>query len=218
MATDLFQRFLNVSSTVEAVDVDGQGRIAAANGAFRHHVGLPADELIGSPLSGLLTAPDAERLAGWLADGPPAEPVRVNFVSASGSPFSLRCIVGGEDGLRIVGEPEVDGDRSAAEELMLLNNELATLARERARRERELEQTRAELETTLEELRTSYWHLQKIQEVLPLCMKCGRVKTAEAEWQPVVDYLKENEIFLSHGYCPNCAETVEREFGLEEQT
>ena len=116
----------------------------------------------------------------------------------------------------LLGEREVDRDGAAAEELILANNELATLARERARRQRELERTRRELQATLDELRTSYWHLQKIQEVLPLCMSCGRVKTDAARWQSVAEYLKDNEIFLSHGYCPSCAELYAREHGLEE--
>jgi hypothetical protein len=46
-------------------------------------------------------------------------------------------------------------------------------------------------------------------------MQCGKVKTKEAEWESVVDYLKANEIFLSHGYCPTCADAISREYGLD---
>jgi cysteine sulfinate desulfinase/cysteine desulfurase-like protein len=116
-----------------------------------------------------------------------------------------------------VGEPDVGGDRGVVEELVQLNNELATMARERARRERELERTRQRLQAALEELETSYWHLKKIQEFLPLCMGCGRIKTAEAEWQSVAEYLKDNEIFLSHGYCPPCSAAVLQEYGLDDE-
>ena len=218
---DLFERLIDASATLEWAVVDEGGAIVEVNGAFAGHVGTAVDELAGRPLAEFLPDPDAGRLRGWLGEvGPPPDPVRVNFVTTSGVPYTLRCLIGrsGEPvpGLRIVGEPETEGDRTAAEELLRLNNELATLARERARQQRELERTKRKLSDAFEELRTSYWHLRKIQEVLPVCMKCGRVKGDGSEWQTVVDYLKDNEIFLSHGYCPPCAEEAMREMGLEE--
>lgn len=39
-------------------------------------------------------------------------------------------------------------------------------------------------------------------------MECGRVKTAELKWDSVVDYLREHALFLSHGYCPECADKL----------
>jgi response regulator RpfG family c-di-GMP phosphodiesterase len=63
-----------------------------------------------------------------------------------------------------------------------------------------------------DQLQNSFWHLRKIQEVLPICMGCGKVKTDEASWEDVVDYLKSNALFLSHGYCPECAEKMNREW------
>lgn len=220
MHGDLLQRLLETTSTTEYVSVAADGRIVAVNGAFARHVGRSSDQLVGEPLAEFLTATDASRLRGWLdGDAIPDERESINFVTASGEPFTLLCLIDREDGhLTLLGEPDTSGDRTAAEELMRLNNELATVARERARRERELERTRRELEAAIEELETSYWHLKKIQEVLPLCMRCGKVKTDEARWQTVAEYLKENEIFLSHGYCPGCTELVFREHGLAEES
>jgi hypothetical protein len=57
----------------------------------------------------------------------------------------------------------------------------------------------------LAELNQSHWHLRKIQETLPICMFCGKVETGEAQWQEVVEYLKANSLFLSHGCCRDCA-------------
>lgn len=220
MPDELFQRLLETTSTTEYVRVGPGGEITGVNAAFSRHVGRSPDELVGEQLSEFLTAMDAARLEGWLSGGDlPDRREPVNFVTASGVPFTLLCLLDHNgDGLRLLGEPDTTGDRTAAEELMLLNNELATVARERARRERELERTRQRLEAAIEELETSYWHLQKIQEVLPLCMRCGKVKTDEARWQTVVEYLKDNEIFLSHGYCPSCTELVFREHGLTEES
>jgi hypothetical protein len=107
-----------------------------------------------------------------------------------------------------VGEPDVEEDRGVADQFLRLNNELSVVARESARRSRELAATRLDLERALSELESSYWHLRKIQENVPLCMRCGKIKTGDAQWQSLVDYLWSNVIFVSHGYCPTCVHTV----------
>ena len=65
------------------------------------------------------------------------------------------------------------------------------------------------LQTSYDHLDKSFWHLRKLQEVLPICMRCGKVKTADAAWEDVVTYLKNNSLFLSHGYCPECFKKLE---------
>lgn len=213
---ELLDRFIAMSSSTDFVVADGDGRVRAANAAFMLHVGGGADEVLGRSLHEYLTASDATRIEGWLTSGePPGEPVRLNFLGVDGVPYTLRCVVDFREGsLRVAGELDAGGERNVAGELMRLNNELATMAREQARRQRELERTRRELNDALEKLQSSYWHLQKLQEVLPLCMRCGKVKTDEGQWQTLVEYLKENEILLSHAYCPTCTEAVFQEYGL----
>lgn len=217
VADDRLTRFIATSSTTECVVAGEDGTVLAANAAFAEHVGGSAEEVAGRSIYDHLTAPDVERVERWLTGGtPPTEPVRLNFVGEEGAAYTLRCLVDRTgEGLRLLGEPEAGRDLKASDDLMRLNNELATMAREEVRRQRELERTRRKLEDALDELRKSYWHLQKIQEVLPLCMRCGKVKTDEAHWQTVVEYMQENEIFLSHGYCPSCSDVVLREYGVE---
>jgi response regulator RpfG family c-di-GMP phosphodiesterase len=89
--------------------------------------------------------------------------------------------------------------------------EINTLSRDSAERVEELKKAQSTIErenrtlkVAYEHLDTSFWHLRKIQEVLPICMGCGKVKTAEASWKDVVSFLKDNSMFLSHGYCPDC--------------
>ena len=60
------------------------------------------------------------------------------------------------------------------------------------------------LKAAYDNLDNSFWHLRKIQEVLPICINCGKVKTADSSWEDVVSFLKSNSKFLSHGYCPQC--------------
>jgi len=212
------RRFLATSSSIGLVTTSPDGTVLDANDAFASYIGVSLDKVIGRSLDEFLTAADSERFRDWLGDGQlPEHPVTVNFAAHESGPFTLRCVIDREGGgVCLIGEPDDVGERALTTRLLSLNNELATMTREGARRERELERTRRELEAALDELRASYWHLQKIQEVLPLCMGCGKVKGDGSHWQSVVDYLKANEIFLSHGYCPTCAESVLREHGLHE--
>lgn len=217
MASSIFERLLRDSAGTALVELSPNGDVTDTNRAFADHAGLTVEAIVGRSLTEFLTVSETDRMRQWIDGAPlPDDFVRINFVGAEGSPFTLRCLLERHDGrLRLAGEPEAEDGRAATEEMMRLNNELATMARERARNQRELERARAELEHTLEELQTSYWHLQKIQEVLPVCVGCGKVKTDEAEWQNVVDYLAANEIFLSHGYCPACLDRYEREIDFE---
>lgn len=71
-----------------------------------------------------------------------------------------------------------------------------------------MERENRTLRAAYDQLKNSFWHLRKIEEVLPMCLNCGRVKTAEGTWEDVAAYLKANSKFLSHGYCPACAAEV----------
>lgn len=217
MASSIFERLLRDSAGTVLVELNPDGHVADSNRAFADHAGLAVDTIIGRPLTDFVAVSETDRMKQWIGGAPlPDDFVRINFSGVEGSPFTLRCLLERDDGrLRLAGEPEAEDGRAATEEMMRLNNELATMARERARRQRELERVRVELEKTLKELQTSYWHLQKIQEVLPVCVGCGKVKTDEAEWQSVVDYLAANEIFLSHGYCPACLDSFERDIDID---
>ena len=85
-----------------------------------------------------------------------------------------------------------------------MNNRWALLVRDHEKNKRALVQANLESEKALAELNESHWHLQKIQETLPICMYCSKVKTGDLHWEGVVEYLKANSLFLSHGCCPEC--------------
>ncbi len=59
---------------------------------------------------------------------------------------------------------------------------------------------------SLAQIKQTFLHLQRIQEVVPVCVTCGKIKTGDASWEPVLQYLKNHASFLSHGYCPSCME------------
>lgn len=215
----LLERLLSAFTGVEQVELDARGSIVAANAAFSRHIGVPVAGLSGRSVADFLSAGDADMVLGWTAGGAaPAAPHLVNFVSTSDDTYTLRCIIGRRgESLLLIGEAADARADGTTQELLRVNNEFATLTRELARKSRELERTHAKLSAALQDLETSYWHLRKIQEVIPVCMGCGQVKTDGSRWETVADYLRSNEIFLSHGYCPPCARNVAVEFGLEDE-
>ena len=78
----------------------------------------------------------------------------------------------------------------------------------------ELAAANVKLQETLDELHRTHWHLRKIAEVLPMCAECGKVKPGDGEWASVVDYLRDNSLFLSHGCCPECIGKLQADLRL----
>lgn len=204
---EVASRFLRESETVVYLRASLEGRVTAWNEAAATRLGRSDEELRDARLEDLVPEDDARRLEEIPdpAHGPVRQ--RVNFVSSGHRPFTLSCqLLRTDDALHIVGE-EIPGEReSLQEDLLDLNQELSVLSRERARKSRELAETKEKLEEALEELETSYWHLKKVQEVIPVCMHCERIRGDEASWDNVIEYLRKNSIFVSHGLCPECAE------------
>ena len=158
----------------------------------------------------------AERIARHRSAGQRgiAEEFLLNLVNASGSPFTLQCRMDTQRGhALIVGECAEGPDDRLRDELLHTNNQLAVLAREREAARQALERARDELAevneeqaVTLKALESSYWHIERIHELLPICMDCGEVKSADGSWQHLREFLMANakNPFLSHGYCPEC--------------
>lgn len=206
----LLDRLARSLEHLRVVRLDDSGSVLEANAAFERDLDATSGALAGASVSDLMPEDDANDLEAWLRDGLPDEPVVLNFSRGSAVPVSLRCVFERrDDTIALIGEPMSGVEARASERMLRLNNELAVLSRENARKKRELERA-------LDELETSYWHLRKIQEILPVCMECGKIKTGSTSWHSLVEYLKQNEIFVSHGYCPSCAEAFAREHGLEE--
>jgi hypothetical protein len=135
----------------------------------------------------------------------PKSTTALGFRSPYGRYFTLECQLDVQPAaFAVIGSVHQEQTQPYMETLEDLNNRLAVEIRESARKGKELERVNQRLQETLHELDTMYWHLRKIQEVLPICLECGKVKTAEGTWQTLVEYLKANSRFLSHGYCPKC--------------
>lgn len=61
------------------------------------------------------------------------------------------------------------------------------------------------------ELEESLRTIQKLRELIPLCMYCKRVRDDDAYWKQIDEYLKETTgARVSHGICPDCYEKIVR--------
>jgi PAS domain S-box-containing protein len=80
------------------------------------------------------------------------------------------------------------------------------LARQRQRDERE--RALGTAEEQLARLENGFWHLRKVQEVLPMCMGCRRVRDEAGSWEELHAFLLRNSRFVSHGLCDSCTHVI----------
>ena len=200
------------SRSVHCIVAGPDGTIQHCNAAAARALGRDPPELIGSPLWEHLTPKDVEDLLLRLRmERIPREPFLLNFVVGDRA-FSLECRVDVHaTGFILLGEPPAHHSDTLQEELFALNNQLAVLSRENESKRKALAMTAERLERTLEELHSSYWHLKRLQEVLPICLECGKVRTGDHAWDDVISYFRANALFLSHTYCPDCLATLDRD-------
>jgi len=206
---EVLAEFSRISRALHHLSLDRHGAIRSANAAASRWLGRKEEELRGEPIQRFCASQDDETIRNMIeGEEPLSAEIFISLVDRSDRPYTLQGFFSREGGeIVLLGTPEAHSLHDLQEQMLAANNQLAEMARESERRRRELERTKTELEST-------YWHLKKIQEVLPICMGCEKVKTGEAEWQSVVDYLKKNALFLSHGYCPDCRDKVFAEYGM----
>jgi heme-degrading monooxygenase HmoA/Ni,Fe-hydrogenase III component G len=202
-------KYLNQASNLHFIAVSPGGIILACNKVLAEHLQKKVEELIGRNISEFLTDESATFLHG-IAENPESsqhkEHLLLNFVDAHLHPFTLECSLAiRPDGFVIIGAPPVEKEKALQEELIALNNQFSVLIRENERQSKALKKAHKELEKAHEDLRQSHWHLKKIQEVLPICSVCHKVKTGDGQWDSLLKYFNDNSDFLSHGYCDECA-------------
>lgn len=203
-ATTLVARLLSRTRTTHIFAGALDGTLARCNDVAAAALGVPASAVTGRAIWGFLVEPDQATLRALLASSKRLHAdVRLNFVGPSGHPYTLECALEVGEGFTLLGDPPVHQERALDGELLRLNAELNVLARENARAKRELARA-------LEDLRKSHWHVKKFQEVLPMCLECGRVRMADARWETPAKFLKQSTDFLSHGYCPECGERLKK--------
>jgi two-component system NtrC family sensor kinase len=144
----LLARFLDGSLAVGVLVVGIDGSVQACNRAVADFLKLPAAELVGTSLWDRLAADDQVSLRARVERGErPREPFLLNFVDAAGSVLTLECHLDvWPAGFLLVGEAPSQRDAGIPEEMMQLNNELASLQRESARQRNALDRALKELQ------------------------------------------------------------------------
>lgn len=95
---------------------------------------------------------------------------------------------------------------SRAEELQVLNNELAHEVEERRSVQISNEQLISELRKATAEVKT-------LSGLLPVCASCKQVRDDQGYWSQLETYLKKHtEISFSHGLCLDCAHKLYPEY------
>lgn len=204
-------KFLQDSRSVHLLTVSLDGTIRSFNENAALNLKVPASQLTGLKIWSYLTEEDATRLWQRVQSNTsgPDERLLINFVDAEHFPYTLECRLDVQkDHFTLLGELPEKGDNVLREHLLQFKNYVAVLTRENAQKSAALEKSRADLEKALKDLETSYWHMRKISEYLPICMQCHKVRTAEARWEDVADYLNKHSLFLTHSLCPPCFATM----------
>lgn len=212
----MLSEYIATSDAVCYAVAAADGTIQACSAGMAAALDAGAEDLIGKSLFDFLAEHSRETVMNDVAAGRRLfrESSLLNFVSSRGERLTLECRLDVQPhSFAIVGCPPRRGSLAYMKTLEELNNRLAVEKREGARKEKELEHMNRKLEETLHQLDTAYWHLRKIREVLPICLDCGKVKTGDGSWESVVQYLKTNSEFLSHGYCPECYERAANALG-----
>lgn len=191
------------AETVHVLALSADATVMRWNGAAARSAG--AALRAGEPVETLLASHSASLLRAAMARAgtAPVPGLMLTFSDGERFAYTLRCRLGrAGDEFLLFGEPMVEREKQVAAELMDVVNELSRITREKAK-------LAAQLETALAELRESHWHVRRIQEFLPICAECHRVPAQAAQpdgWKPLVSFLADNGLLMSHGYCPECAE------------
>jgi heme-degrading monooxygenase HmoA len=196
------------SAVLHLLVIDGNGKILACNSRFADLLRVSQDQLYGQILWPYLTAPDALKLQNLLRGiaEEPAESTLLNFISMEGMPHTLECTVQRQKGgCAVIGNIPSRQGEEMQRQIIEINNEMAVLVRELEAKNKDLATAKRGLEKALQEISTLYWQIRKVQEVLPMCLRCGKVQSGEAHWEDLADFMIQRFPFLSHGYCPDCA-------------
>lgn len=188
---------------VVVLTITDGGRVIRANAGARTTSQVKS-------LTDVFRGEDVDRLVRAMAAGERWSSQPVTMVEAGGERRTLLATTrpAGTTWV-LVAHPSFSAGERANDELLDLTRELSVVMRENQRQRRELEALSTQLQATLDDLHESHWHLRKMQEVLPICLDCGKVRaadtaTGEADWQPLMSFLTEHAHFLSHGFCPEC--------------
>lgn len=133
-SAQLLAQYLDRTRVVCVVRTTRDGTVLYANEGIARHLQTTPAELRGRSIFSCLTENDADLLRLELAGEGAAGLQRLNLCNTDGHPMTLACIVRVTPAdCTIVGEPEFEHEREMHQQLLAVNEELASMARERHR-------------------------------------------------------------------------------------
>jgi diguanylate cyclase (GGDEF)-like protein len=169
-------RYWAESRSVHVCRLDREGRVLEINACLADLLKRGAEAVKGHPFSDFLTDPDAHMLNKRLASHVPMEPggFFLNVVDVDLAPQTLQCwlLRLPEDRHMILGELPEHRCHILQQELLELNNQLATLSREAARKKKELAKA-------MEERDAAYRKMSEMAFQDPLTLLANRRKLEE---------------------------------------
>jgi PAS domain S-box-containing protein len=70
-----------------------------------------------------------------------------------------------------------------------------------------------ELIKTIETTLVLHDEIKTLEQILPICANCKKIRTDTGDWKNVEEYIEEQSTSqLSHGICPDCAKKLYPEF------
>ena len=204
--------FLSESDQSFYFHLNREGEVESCSPSFLRTVKLSSKEIRGKNVTDFLVEQDAGLLKNALKSVVGTQELILNFVDGALFPISVKARMSAvNEKILLIAERSSIEEESLARQLIDLNNEFTRLTREIQQKNRELTETRDGLARAIEERDKSHWFIRRMQEVLPICMGCKKVKPSESSWQDVEEFLKNNTDFLSHSYCPDCLEIWKKE-------
>ena len=199
--------FLSESDQSFYFRLNRKGEVESCSPSFLRAVKLSNKEICGKNVTDFLVEHDAVLLKDTLKSLVGTQDMILNFVDSALFPISVKARMSAvNEKILLIAERSSIEEESLARQLIDLNNELTRLTREIQQKNRELTETRDGLVRAIEERDKSHWFIRRMQDVLPICMGCKKVKPSESSWQDVEEFLKNNTDFLTHSYCPDCLE------------
>jgi len=201
----LLNHFLTHSQQIYYFRLDQEGRVQSCSPAVSTGLGVSAESMIGRNICDFLAVNDAISFPERLKSGGNDQEFMLNIVSSDLSPFTVRTrLFVRKSSSVLIAERDIGEETIVSRAIVDLNNELIRLTRENQQKNLDLTKAKDALTLALAERDKSYWYIKKIQEVLPICVNCQKVKSSDTSWENLKDFVLNNTDFLSHSYCPEC--------------
>jgi hypothetical protein len=95
-----------------------------------------------------------------------------------------------------------EGDSALHEKLCCTKNKLVNLQRVLTRRN-------ANLKRVLADLRTARTEIPILQDMLPICSSCKKIRDEQGSWHHIEIFFKKHTgVQFTHSICPECAQTL----------